>query len=229
MTMSRAVPDLACRLNDSDPVVRINAAKALAKKANAGVLTAKFPLPLTALAGALIAAIVWLPGNVPLILGMTAAFAVCCGAFMMCLMERQNDSGLVDAVPALCRSLDDSEWAVQCYAARAIACIGPDAKQAVPTLIITLKQAAVLGDYVLQDYVIDALGRIGPEAKSAVPELIDSLRDYDWRVQCRAAQSLGRIGTEANEAIPALKSALHESTTWTARAQARKALRRIEA
>jgi HEAT repeat protein len=83
------------------------------------------------------------------------------------------------------------------YAASALGGIGPEAKEAVPALITTLKDQNVD----VRRYAASVLGEIGPPA---VPELIAALKDQDAEVRRHAASALEKNGPEAKEAVPAL-------------------------
>jgi HEAT repeat protein len=76
------------------------------------------------------------------------------------------------AVPALVGALTDPEVNVRIQAARALARLGPPAKDAVPALTKALDDP----DIGVRQNAARALGQIGPDAKEAVPELIRSLK-----------------------------------------------------
>ena len=112
------------------------------------------------------------------------------------------DSKIV--VPALIKSLKDSDSSVRNNVVGVLAEIGPAAKAAVPSLIEALKdqyRGVRMGAAL-------ALGKIGPEAKDAVPALIEALNDPDTCVN--AAGVFGCIGPDASAAAPALIKALED-------------------
>jgi hypothetical protein len=76
------------------------------------------------------------------------------------------------AVPALVGALSDPDPKVRLQAARALARIGPPAKDAVAALTRALDDS----DVAVRANAARALGQIGPEARNAVPELIRSLK-----------------------------------------------------
>jgi transglutaminase-like putative cysteine protease len=76
------------------------------------------------------------------------------------------------AVPALVSALSDPDPKVRLQAARALARIGPPARDAVPALTRALDDT----DLAVRANAARALGQIGPNASSAVPDLIRSLK-----------------------------------------------------
>ena len=85
------------------------------------------------------------------------------------------------AVPALKEAMKSSELTVQYQAAKAIGQIGPDAKDAVKTLIDAFKNPPPMKRNndapPVRTAVAEALGNIGPAAKDAVPALKESIAD----------------------------------------------------
>jgi|GEM_PF-3052192 len=76
------------------------------------------------------------------------------------------------AVPALVDILHDRDHERRSHAARALARIGPAARDAVPDLIAALDEP----DLKVRKNIIRALGQIGPAAADAVPALVDALK-----------------------------------------------------
>ena len=83
------------------------------------------------------------------------------------------------AAPALAQVLSDADPSVRIEACKALAMMGPAAKEAVPAL------TAALGDDVIavRQQAAIALGQIGNDAASAVPALIHMLRQEKTKVR----------------------------------------------
>ena len=79
------------------------------------------------------------------------------------------------------------------YAASALGRIGPAAKEAVPVLVLALKNDK---DKLVREYAAYALGGIGPAAKEAVTALTDALTDEDANVHDAAKYALEKIKAE---------------------------------
>jgi HEAT repeat protein len=84
-------------------------------------------------------------------------------------------------VPTLMTGLKDRNPDERRCAAKSLAMMGPDAKEAIPALIDKLNDPDVRVD------AADALGRIGPAARQAVPALIAPLKDQVALGRRRAA------------------------------------------
>ncbi|HEX5732656.1 MAG TPA: HEAT repeat domain-containing protein [Blastocatellia bacterium] len=113
-----------------------------------------------------------------------------------------------DRVAKLIDQLKSPDEYVRSRAAYELGWIRPEAKQAIPALIVALKDES--ND--VRSSVAEALGRIGPEAKQAIPALIVALKDESNVVRSSAAYALGRMGLEAKQAIPALIVALKDES-----------------
>jgi HEAT repeat protein len=115
------------------------------------------------------------------------------------------------AVPGLISILKNDEPVVRQYAAMALARIGPEAENAVPTLIEVLEERN--NDTEVRRLVATALGMIGPNAKAGISVLTNRLQDReeDGEVRGAAAQALGMIGPEAKVAVPALIESLKDN------------------
>jgi HEAT repeat protein len=112
------------------------------------------------------------------------------------------------------RSEEDKETCRR--AVYALGQIGPQAKDAVPSLIQALQSPPIE----VKEFTADALGRIGPDASQAVDAILGEmvisreLANYDLvyrllgKFRRYAAKALGRIGPEAEVAVPVLEAAL---------------------
>lgn len=85
--------------------------------------------------------------------------------------------------------------------------MGPDARQAIPSLVRLLHDP----DERVRRRSILALSQLGPEARTAAPGLIGLLGDPDALVRRWAASALGEIGPTAPAAIPALIDSLADA------------------
>lgn len=95
-----------------------------------------------------------------------------------------------EAVPVLIELVKEEKLWIRILAIRSLGRIGPEAREAVPSLIAVLGDGRIFDDYddpenpVFMDWwcgpvyheAAAALGAIGPEAKTAVPELIKMRR-----------------------------------------------------
>lgn len=131
------------------------------------------------------------------------------------------------AVPNLIEALtNDAEPKVRRYAARTLGFLGTAGKDAVPALLVALKEP----DPIVRAEAAEALGRIYyfVEVDRVMPALIDALEDSDERVRQEAAEAFGRIGgPRASAALPALRKALQDSDR-DVRSEAKEAIERIE-
>ncbi|HTQ39576.1 MAG TPA: HEAT repeat domain-containing protein [Pirellulales bacterium] len=103
------------------------------------------------------------------------------------------------AVPRLIKALQNDD--MQALAVEVLRRLGPKAKDAVPALILELKDP----DPEYRREVEFALAAIGPAAKTAVPALIEHLGSDEPRVQYTACYALGKIGPDAADAVPKLR------------------------
>ena len=107
----------------------------------------------------------------------------------------------VKALPKLIKALENDE--MQSLAVAVIHRLGPAAKDAVPALILELKDP----DPGYRQEVEFALAAIGPEAKAAVPALLEHMTDSKEEPKDRytACYALGKIGPAAAAAVPSLR------------------------
>ena len=121
----------------------------------------------------------------------------------------QIGSNAKEAVSALVQALKDNNDGVRRYEetwlhpkkedgpsrlrrsiVEALGRIGPEAKEAVPLIVRSLKDDY---DPNVRVAAVEALGEIGSEATEAVPALVEALEDYDSEVGQRAAKALKKI------------------------------------
>lgn len=115
------------------------------------------------------------------------------------------------AIPALKTALVDKRENVRASAAYALGEMGPDAADAVDTLIRLLTEAS---DEVRR-HAISALGMIQVPTEKTVPALIGVLENReDLDLGFFAAQALTRIGPAATTAIPVLAAALQSESAY---------------
>ena len=115
-------------------------------------------------------------------------------------------------VPALVKTLEDSEWIVRSYAAKALGDFGVEAQKAAPNLMKALKDP----EGHVRVSSAEALWRIHGKAEPSLNVLIACLkikREHDY-VPDAAAQVLGKMGPSAKDAVPALKEALADKNAW---------------
>jgi HEAT repeat protein len=95
------------------------------------------------------------------------------------------------ATPLLIKALSDKDEEVLYGSLVALAVMGPEAKEAVPSLIEALRSKQMLEH---QNEIMGALSCIGPDAKAAVPAMLQILKADDDKLKDRAIGVLGSIG-----------------------------------
>jgi HEAT repeat protein len=209
-----AAEKLAGRLGDSDPFVRVVAARALAalqlgpetmlpimEKALAGAdeTTAHHALDAVAALG---------PAAVPRLVDalkhqkLRAQVAYTLG---------QIGPPAAPAAGELAKLLSSNDTKLVTEAALALAKIGPAAAAAVPALTAALKQTDCPNPHA----VLYALGKMGPAAAAAKPELFTLLSNKDQSVAVVAAWALTRVDPQSSDtaakAVPVLIAGLTDS------------------
>jgi HEAT repeat protein len=119
--------------------------------------------------------------------------------------------------------LEDSNPRTRFSAVNAVGKIGPEAREAIPALIETIRQTRNHDKRILLacNYALLAMG------KEIVPSMISLLKDDDWEMRRGAAWILGKVGPEAKDAVPALTEALNDSNP-AVRTKAAEALKKIK-
>ena len=118
--------------------------------------------------------------------------------------------------------LEQPDLAAKSSAIAAIRELGPEAKEAAPAIIKTIRQVRN-GDKRMLVACIDTLLGMG---KEAVPYLIDLLKDDTWEMRRGSAWMLGKLGPDAKDAVPALTEALKDPNE-VVRLKAAEALKKI--
>jgi HEAT repeat protein/beta-lactamase regulating signal transducer with metallopeptidase domain len=121
---------------------------------------------------------------------------------------------IAPAVPLLIEALrtDDTSNAVMASrvrytAATALGNIGPDARAAIPDLVVALGDE----EEFLRANSAEAIGNIDPADLQAVPALIKAMKDKSGRVRVAAAETLLRIGPVNKEVILAFIEAADDN------------------
>jgi HEAT repeat protein len=92
------------------------------------------------------------------------------------------------------------------FALKQLGTIGPAAAEAVPAIVVALKDQ----DRDVRGAAADALNEIGPAAAGAVSALVVALKDPDEGVRRYAAVAINKIGPAAAEGVSALVEALRD-------------------
>lgn len=144
------------------------------------------------------------------------------------------------AVPGLVLALRESSVAVRLWAIQSLAKLGPDAKEALPSLLgelqpkeravsnavleavnsIGAKDAAVpqLRKLIRADtpearqWVVQSLGKLGAHAEKALPELVEALDDKDSVVAESALEAIAKVGPRGAKAVIAMSRVLEKAT-----------------
>jgi HEAT repeat protein/lysophospholipase L1-like esterase len=129
-----------------------------------------------------------------------------------------------DDISPLARALGNGDAYVRGFAAFNLGEMGEAASAAVPALI----QALAREDGYGRGGASSALAKMGPAAVDAVPALVDGVKSADPDRRWKAARVLGRIGPGARAAVAPLVHALEADLDERVRANAARALGRID-
>ena len=102
--------------------------------------------------------------------------------------------------------LNDEDPNRKFAAIKAIGEIGPEAREAIPVLVETIRQTRNRDKRMLLacNHVLIGMG------KEIVPHMISLLKDDNWEMRRGSAWMLGKLGPDAKDAIPALTEALND-------------------
>ncbi len=124
-----------------------------------------------------------------------------------------GDQGNLEAIRLLAEALSDREPQIRELAALALIESGPEARYALPELIVALQDESP----VVRRRAIRAIGVVGPVAlDDALAALVAATEDDEESVVLQAISTLGELGPSATAAVPALIAAL-----WTGGARRR--------
>ncbi|WP_039899470.1 NACHT domain-containing protein, partial [Microcystis sp. T1-4] len=200
---NQVVNQLSQALEDSDGVVRGNAAEALgeigSETAIAGLLKALEDSDGVVRGNA--AAALGKIGSETAIPGLLKALEDSDRFVRSDAAEALGNISSETAIPGLLKALEHSDEHVSWNAAFALGKIGSEA--AIPELLKALEDS--YGS--VRENAAEALGKIGSE--TAIPGLLKALEHFDGFVRREAAAALGKIGSET--AIPGLLKALEDS------------------
>jgi HEAT repeat protein len=118
--------------------------------------------------------------------------------------------------------LNDKDPIRRFPAIKAVGEIGPEAREAIPLLIKTIRESRNRDRRTLVACNHALLGM----DKEIVPHMISLLKDDEWEMRRGAAWILGKLGPEAKEAVPALTEALNDSNA-AVRTKAEESLKKI--
>jgi HEAT repeat protein len=126
-------------------------------------------------------------------------------------------------------TVEGKEWSVRCLAMRAVEKIGGEPRQVVPHLIKVFEEGMdhqewhqrwIPGE--LPSRALTYLLERAPETKEAIPMLVRLLKRFDQDVEHRIliVQALGRVGPGARDALPALRELTKSGSPQLRRAAA---------
>jgi HEAT repeats len=113
------------------------------------------------------------------------------------------------------------------YIAEVLGGFGPDARKAVPLLILGLGETNAFDGEVGGVAAADALGDVHSEPQLSVPALIKCLSSQNPSIRRQASTALAHFGADAKPAVPTLINLLNDSAQRVKDA-ARDALKAID-
>jgi HEAT repeat protein len=143
-----------------------------------------------------------------------------------CSKKKEEEDVVYQGKPlsAWIKMLEDTNPSTRFAAIHAVGKIGPEAREAIPALVETIRQTRNHDKRILFacNHALLAMG------KEIVPDMISVLKDEDWEMRRGAAWILGKVGPDAKDAVPALTEALGDSND-SVRIKASEALKKIRA
>ena len=112
---------------------------------------------------------------------------------------------------ALTNALSHPDIKLRSRAEGALGDLGPQARSAVPHLIVAVERRAPTETGHISINGIWALGRIGPDAKAALPLLESIMKGFVGRERVYAAEAVVNIGGDSTAAFAALNRALADA------------------
>jgi hypothetical protein len=151
------------------------------------------------------------------------ALLVCIAVLSIGCSKKEEVTYQGKPLSAWIEMLEDSNPSTRFSAINAVGKIGPEAREAIPALIETIRQTRNHDKRILLacNYALLAMG------KEIVPNMISLLKDDEWEMRRGAAWILGKLGPEAKDAVPALTEALSDSNP-AVRTKAAEALKKIK-
>ncbi|HYV28358.1 MAG TPA: HEAT repeat domain-containing protein [Candidatus Eisenbacteria bacterium] len=123
------------------------------------------------------------------------------------------------SVSVLTNALANRDATVRQTVSEILGEIGPEAKAAIPSLILRLHDP----DLRVVAHSALALWKVDRQTRDSVPVLVKLLADGDAEIRAGAAATLGEFGSESGEAVPALLKTL-EDTNVLVRAMSARSL-----
>jgi HEAT repeat protein len=152
------------------------------------------------------------------------ALLVCIAILCIGCTKKEEVTYQGKPVSAWIKMLEEPDLTAKYTAIAAIIELGPEAKEATPILIDTIREVRNNRDRKVLVACNDALLAIG---KGIVPHMIALLKDDTWEMRRGAAWILGMVGPEAKDAVPALTEALKDPNP-VVRQKAQESLRKIQ-
>jgi len=220
-TSTFTIPILLSFLDDRDPGLRLEAARALKGYGPAGVayvpkILAKVPLADAPVRAALLDAVRAMGADASeSVVDLYAKGAESDRVWLAAVIAELDGA----VVPAAVSRLASEDKTLRAAAAQVLGLVGAPAKSATPQLVAALKDAAG----VVRRRAADALGAVGADPAVALPALAELLDDESARAQVEAAAAIGRVaapnGSSEDSApeSPEAARAVERGLDWLAR------------